>query len=177
MGRPRNSELDARILQSCFELLGEVGYDRLRVKEVATRAGVGTDTIYRRWANKGALVAASTTLVGGRRTHERDTIASVLNRIAETLCERKDFLPGIIAAFRDDPEYAAVLRKNVMEPDLASLRRLISLQAPHLADSDVKLLAEIGPALLITRALFFAQTPTRSDVRNIVSFIQTHSRN
>jgi AcrR family transcriptional regulator len=173
MGRPRAPELDGRILEACFELLGEVGYDRLHVRDVAKRSGVGTDTIYRRWPNKGALVAAAVTLVGGRRTYGRDTIKSVLNRIAETVRERQEFLPGLISAFRDNPEYAQVLRSNVVEPDLSALRTLIARRRPELNPTDVELLAELGPALLITRALFFNRLPTQTDVSEIAAFISS----
>jgi AcrR family transcriptional regulator len=38
-------------------LIVEIGYARLSMDRVATRAGVGKQTVYRRWASKAALVA------------------------------------------------------------------------------------------------------------------------
>jgi AcrR family transcriptional regulator len=41
--------------------LAEVGYDGLTIEAVASRAGVGRPTVYRRWANKGELAMAAAT--------------------------------------------------------------------------------------------------------------------
>src|SRR5436190_20175807 len=46
-------------LEATTRLLEELGYDRLRIQDVADRAHVGLATIYRRWATKQALVIAS----------------------------------------------------------------------------------------------------------------------
>jgi AcrR family transcriptional regulator len=54
-GRPRSEEARAAILSAAFELMGEVGFDRLSIEAVAARAGTGKATIYRWWPNKGVL--------------------------------------------------------------------------------------------------------------------------
>src|SRR5690349_5398409 len=54
-GRPRATDRSPAILAATIELVDESGYDRLRVQDVATRAGVGLATIYRRWPTKQAL--------------------------------------------------------------------------------------------------------------------------
>ena len=54
-GRPRDERLDRAILIAARELLVEEGFTRLRLEHVATRAGVGKATIYRRWRSKEAL--------------------------------------------------------------------------------------------------------------------------
>lgn len=55
-GRPRSEEAHQAILHATIELLAEVGFSALTVEGVATRAGVGKATIYRRWASKLPLV-------------------------------------------------------------------------------------------------------------------------
>jgi len=45
------------IRRATLEVLGEVGYDNLRMEEVARRAGVNKTTVYRRWPTRAALVA------------------------------------------------------------------------------------------------------------------------
>jgi hypothetical protein len=57
MGRPRAADRTPAILEAAKALLGEVGYDRLRIQDVANRAGAGLATLYRRWPTKQALVA------------------------------------------------------------------------------------------------------------------------
>jgi len=55
-GRPRSEEAHKAILDATLELLAEVGFSALTVEGVATRAGVGKATIYRRWPSKLQLV-------------------------------------------------------------------------------------------------------------------------
>lgn len=54
-GRPRSEVAHQAILEAARELLIEEGYTRLRLEHVASRAGVGKATIYRRWPSKEAL--------------------------------------------------------------------------------------------------------------------------
>ncbi|HEX3427739.1 MAG TPA: TetR/AcrR family transcriptional regulator [Candidatus Limnocylindrales bacterium] len=51
-GRPRSDIAHRAILDAARELLVEEGFTRLRLEHVAARAGVGKNTIYRRWASK-----------------------------------------------------------------------------------------------------------------------------
>jgi AcrR family transcriptional regulator len=51
-GRPRSEAAHRAILDAARELLIEEGFTRLRLEHVAARAGVGKNTIYRRWPSK-----------------------------------------------------------------------------------------------------------------------------
>lgn len=55
-GRPRSVEADAAILEATRAALVELGWSKLTMGDVATRAGVAKTTLYRRWANKNDLV-------------------------------------------------------------------------------------------------------------------------
>ena len=56
-GRKRDTDRTDAILEAAGDLLLEVGFDRLRIQDVAERAGSGTGAIYRRWPRKEALLA------------------------------------------------------------------------------------------------------------------------
>lgn len=58
-GRPRSPEADEAIASATVELLAEVGYDGLSMERVASRAGVGKATVYRRFPSKVELVVAA----------------------------------------------------------------------------------------------------------------------
>jgi AcrR family transcriptional regulator len=58
-GRRREADREPLILDAASELLAEIGYDHLRVQDVAARAHVGLATIYRRWSTKQELIVAA----------------------------------------------------------------------------------------------------------------------
>jgi AcrR family transcriptional regulator len=55
-GRPLDPVRDQVIIRAALDGLAEVGYDRLSMAEIASRAGVGKGALYRRWSSKAALV-------------------------------------------------------------------------------------------------------------------------
>ncbi len=56
-GRPRDPAKDAAIRAATIDLLGDGGYAALTMHQVARHAAVGKASLYRRWPDKGALVA------------------------------------------------------------------------------------------------------------------------
>jgi AcrR family transcriptional regulator len=58
-GRPRDPGADGRILAAAASLILLRGFDNMTVDEVATNAGVGKATVYRRWARKEDLAVAA----------------------------------------------------------------------------------------------------------------------
>lgn len=56
-GRPRDEKVDRAILASARDLIREGGYEALTIVGVADRAGVGKQSITRRWSTKAELVA------------------------------------------------------------------------------------------------------------------------
>ncbi|MFJ8534800.1 TetR/AcrR family transcriptional regulator [Streptomyces sp. NPDC093591] len=55
-GRPRSAAAAPAILAATREALVEVGWSKLTLGDVATRAGVAKTTLYRRWSGKNELV-------------------------------------------------------------------------------------------------------------------------
>ncbi|MFB2877071.1 TetR/AcrR family transcriptional regulator [Floridanema aerugineum] len=56
-GRPRSARSHQAMLRATLELLAEVGFEAMSIEAIATRAGVGKTTIYRRYRSKEELVA------------------------------------------------------------------------------------------------------------------------
>jgi AcrR family transcriptional regulator len=158
LGRPRAEDRTPAILEAAKALLEEVGYDRLRIQDVADRAGAGLATLYRRWPTKQALVADAI------RFHRDVLLPPVLDDPKADLLALYDaltvkfcgaggeVLPGMVAALRSEPELASVMRDEVVAPMRermrADLAQLVGADNPHLG-----LLVDLGPALLMFRTV------------------------
>src|SRR5256886_4150268 len=115
-GRGRSENGTKPILGPVPDVLHDVGYDQLRMQDVADRACVGLSTIYRRWPTKQELVRAS--LCCDRAAEKyvvtddpRADVKAFLQRMAEDLSgEGAQTLLGFLASLRSDPEIADVYR-------------------------------------------------------------------
>ena len=109
-GRPRSATADTAILAATREALVELGWSRLTLGDVATRAGVAKTTLYRRWAGKNELVVdAVAELFDELHLPDRGTLAAdiegVVLQFAAILArpEAKSGLMAVVAeSVRDD---------------------------------------------------------------------------
>lgn len=149
-GRPRAADRTPAILQATFELIQEVGYDHLRVQDVAARAGVGLATLYRRWPTKRDLVLET------MRTHDplafpeptddpRADLLALLRSLVGKVCGKDAHtLTGFLVAMREDPELAEAFRCEAIGRTRAALREAIARAAPDGADVDLRTDAVFG---------------------------------
>ena len=78
-GRPRRASASTDILDAALELLAERGFQAATIEAIAARAGVGRNTIYRRWSSKEELIAeALQKLVVDIDLHDGDDIHALL---------------------------------------------------------------------------------------------------
>jgi AcrR family transcriptional regulator len=68
--RRRGEELEAALLEAAWEELAEVGFAKLTMESVASRAKTGVAVLYRRWPNKDNLVMAAIRHFGTTRPVE-----------------------------------------------------------------------------------------------------------
>ncbi len=122
-GRPRDPKTQQSILQATRELLLEVGYPRLTIEGVATRAGAGKATIYRWWTTKGDLVleAAADHLAIGLVPDTGDTRQDLLIAAQQLIKTFSDRLAGlvifaVIANLDPDPNVARAFRDTWVGP-------------------------------------------------------------
>ena len=123
VGRPRDPKLDAAITDATLELLAEIGYAALTIEAVATRAGVGKATLYRRWPGKVQLVIDAVRTLSEQP--DPDTSAGVRDELVELLeaVRRKSgsslagrIFPRLIGDSADNPEFMRRYREQVLDP-------------------------------------------------------------
>jgi len=127
-GRPRSPAADAAILAATREALVELGWSKLTLGDVATRAGVAKTTLYRRWAGKNELVVdAVAELFDELVLPDRGTLAAdiegVVLQFAAILArpEAKSGLMAVVAeSIRDEP-----LRERIRESIVNRQKRLV----------------------------------------------------
>ncbi|WP_165984298.1 TetR/AcrR family transcriptional regulator [Streptomyces sp. YIM 98790] len=130
-GRPRDQRSGAAIIEAAAELVVESGYAAMSIGAVAARAGVGKDTIYRRWSGKPELVyeavftTADTADLPDTGTLEGDLAAVVQSLVEEfSTPAAAAALPGLLADFAATPELRGTIRSRFLQP---AKQRLIAV--------------------------------------------------
>ena len=129
------------------------------MEEVASRAGVGKATVYRRWPSRGALALdafmaefRSQLPVPDTGTLRGDLLASLRawsRAVSKTRAGR--MLPGLIAEAQRDPQLAVAWRERVFEPLRGQQKTLVDRavrrgEIPAGTDADVVLDLVFGAA-------------------------------
>jgi AcrR family transcriptional regulator len=115
-GRPRDARADEAIIEATLHLLGQGGIAGVSIEAVASTAGVGKATIYRRWPSKEALVLHAM-LIGTEQPPTPDTgsLRGDLEAYLLDLVERiqafrhQDVLPHLVGAGSYDPAVRSAL--------------------------------------------------------------------
>jgi AcrR family transcriptional regulator len=148
-GRPRDADVDRRILESTLRALAHDGFAAMSMEAVSETAGVSKPTIYRRWSSKIelAVAAIATMAVDDPPTDEPDVWKALLTEIElfhravsrdqgisiiGTLLAHEKQQPAMIAIYRDQ---VARARRNRVRAVLHS--GIDTGQLPH--DFDVNL--------------------------------------
>jgi AcrR family transcriptional regulator len=157
-GRRRAADREPLILDAANELLDEIGYDHLRVQDVADRAHVGLATIYRRWSTKQELVIAAmqrakASVEAPVTDDPRADLEALLREMTHSIFGPKAcFVVGFVTALRSDPELGRVFRESMLADMRDHLRRPIARVVGE-DDPDLDLRADLAPAFLIFRML------------------------
>ncbi len=165
-GRPRHAAVRKAIVDATLELLAERGFQAATMDEIATRAGVGKNTIYRRWDSKEELIAdAIRDLTAELDVQEDDEVyARLLARIrdfmhvfAHPLLGR--LLPGLLGELERNPVFASAYVERIVTPRYERIITLLqeAVDSGDLAEgTDPEVVADllIGPPLLRLRFPF-----------------------
>jgi AcrR family transcriptional regulator len=177
----RNQRSREAILRAAFDLCLERSYERTTVEAIASRAGVGKQTIYRWWPSKGAVVMEALNEVVGAASDfpdSGDVVADLRQQMTavSALLSAPDFAPvytGVIGAAQSDPAVATALVGEIIKPRVDACRKRLERareQGEIRNDADLDVAVELlyGPMyhrlLLHTRPLTPEQVTTVLDL-------------
>jgi AcrR family transcriptional regulator len=177
-GRPRSEEAHQAILSATLELLAETGYSGLTVEGVATRAGVGKATIYRRWPSKLPLVIEAFRELPSLEEVDTGELVSDLEKMLREYLHLfystplAAVLPSLVGERAHNPELSELLDpvlKGRRQPLIRALERAVE-RGELSPDLDLGLAADliVGP---IAVRLFF--TGAKVHPRMVGPMLQT----
>jgi AcrR family transcriptional regulator len=170
-GRPRSEEAHQAILDATLELLAEVGFSALTVEGVASRAGVGKATIYRRWPSKlplvveafGGLPAFADVDTGSVERDLKTMLRNYLELFHKTpLATVLPSLAGERAHNQELSQHFDPVMKDRRQPLVRALQRGVARgELPRALDLDLAADLVVGP---IAVRLFFTGRPLQPDL-------------
>jgi AcrR family transcriptional regulator len=165
-GRPRDAGAREVILDATLVLLAERGFHATTMDSIAELAGVGKNTIYRRWSTKDDLIIDAIlhfTADLELRAGPHDDVYSRLLEYARSLARfyadplASRLVPALLGELQRDPAFADVYAERVVGPlrePIVALLELARERGELRADSDPDQIADmlVGPGFL--RMLF-----------------------
>lgn len=153
-GRTQSQARTQAILDATHEALLDSGWDRLRMQDVADRAGAGLSTIYRRWPTKEHLVAAAL----ADRAHieiepsddPRTDLDHALDAILAAFGPASEIIVGVLAAARDSETLGNAIQTALQDSIRPLLTRpLLKLGLTH---AEVDTVADAALGLMLLRS-------------------------
>jgi AcrR family transcriptional regulator len=132
-GRPRRPTASKAILDATLELLAEGGFPAATIDAIAARAGVGRNTIYRRWPAKEELLAdALHELTADLDEYEGEDLYALLldwsrdaaRVFADPLFGR--LVPAVLGELQRNPTFARVYADRVVRPRRQAIVELLT---------------------------------------------------
>jgi AcrR family transcriptional regulator len=132
-GRPPSPTARGAIIEATLELLAEGGFQAATIEAIAARAGVGRNTIYRRWPGKEELVVeALHELSVDLDEQEGDDLHSLLldwirdfaRLFADPLFGR--IFPAVLGELQRNPVFADAYIERVVHPRRRALVELLT---------------------------------------------------
>jgi AcrR family transcriptional regulator len=181
MGRPRDTSRDLAILDATLALLTEVGYEQLSMEAIASRSGAAKTTIYRRYRDKAALVAAAVE----HRSHAtppepvegdlRGDLLGLVTWLGRQIAEQEIGLLGaLFAGMRSDARLAEEMRRILRRDEAAMtdapLRKAVG-HGERLTPRAAELFAEVAPAVIVHRIVIAGEPCDEPFIEHLVDDI------
>jgi len=179
--RPRvEGDRELQILEATLEVLADVGYDRLTMDAVATRAKASKATLYRRWTNKVSLVIDAL-LVQKAAPLLPDT-GSLRGDLLDAFCgfggimdeQAVATLSSVLTAITRDEEFATAFRTRVIGPKMAVSQAIYQRAVARgevRADLDITLFGPALAGILLHRAYLLGEAPSRELIARVIDQI------
>ncbi|MEW9548891.1 TetR/AcrR family transcriptional regulator [Nonomuraea sp. NPDC050783] len=132
-GRPRSEKAEKAIIEATLDLIAEgMGVSELSIEAIASRAGVGKTTIYRRWSSKedlvvDALATLKAPLPPLAGTSVRDDLITLLDAMRIEAGQRRGRCVMNVAMSEADrhPRLMERFVKRALEPRRRALQEVI----------------------------------------------------
>ncbi|MBQ0992322.1 TetR/AcrR family transcriptional regulator [Micromonospora sp. PSH03] len=162
-GRPRSIRADEAIIEATLDLLAEGStIEALSIEAIATRAGVGKATIYRRWAGKDALLLDALRRLKGVLAQPaghsvRDDLVLLVGAIGKNVDPRAAKIMPCLAPAVNRSADQFQLYQNIISPRRQLMREVLRRgidEGVLRADIDVEVtMALLTGPMLIQRVL------------------------
>ena len=175
-GRPRDARVDGAVVAATLALLAEEGYTRVTVEKIATRAGVGKASLYRRWPDKVSIVLEAISR-NPRRPSAPDTgnlrgdALTYLRSLTRYRTAHSEAISAISGEALCSAPFAEAFRAGMTDPVIADMRVIVQraiVRGELPANTDVELLATLPPSLLFMQRLLSEHRPDGGFVERIV---------
>ena len=162
-GRPRSVRADEAIIEATLDLLAEGStIEALSIEAIASRAGVGKATIYRRWPGKDALLLDALRRLKGVLPQPagdsvRDDLVLLVGAVGQNIDPRAvKIMPCLVPEVNRSPDHFQ-LYQNIIEPRRKLMREVLRrgvADGELRADLDIELtMALLTGPMLIQRML------------------------
>jgi AcrR family transcriptional regulator len=177
-GRPRRRTADRAITTAALDLLAERGFQAATIEAIALEAGVGRNTIYRRWRSKEELIADAlrelTTDVDFSGEDDLHTLLrSWVREIARTFSDPLlgRLLAGVLGELQRNPVFADRVfrpRRRALVDRLTQAQQRGELRP----DVDVEHVVDVLVGPLLFRALPLGLSPlSESDAEALLETV------
>jgi AcrR family transcriptional regulator len=176
----RGSAREQAILDAAMELVAEIGYNRVTMDAVATRAQASKATMYRKWPGKAELVAeglrrccdAEAACIPDTGSLQGDLAAVVAQMCDGIAGDNGALFLGLLEAFRDDDVLRGLFNQQVTgrcgEVAAVVLGRTVD-RDETLRDVDGKSVIELAFSQLFMATLMSGKPPTSAVQRCLVN--------
>ncbi len=181
LSRPRvEGDREQEILDATLEVLADVGYDRLTMDAVATRARASKATLYRRWSSKASLVIDAllsykdTPATPDTGTLRGDLLASFCGMGGLTDKPQVAIFASVLTAISRDQDFAEAFRRDFIGPKSRAVATIFerARDRGEIADDvDLALLAPALPGIVLHRLFMLGEQPTVELITDVIDQI------